>query len=223
MAFQIKSTRGISARTGVKILGYSRSGIGKTTLIKTAPKPFALSAENGLLALRREDIPYAEIRSIADLDEAYNYFLARRDQERVQTICLDSISEVADVCLNAALVGTRDPRKAYGELTVQIMDRYRKFRDLMYRHVYFIAQQERTTDEATGLSSYGPAYPGQKLGQKTPYLFDETFQMLVDRTGKRWLRTRADFQNEAKDRSGALDEYEPADLTHVINKIMSLS
>lgn len=218
--FAIQSTRQISARQGVKILVYSRSGIGKTTLIKTAPKPFILSSERGLLSLARLDIPFAEMRTIQDLRNAYQWFLARGDNEAVQTICLDSITDIADDVLKNELKQAADPRQAYGKLMSQILEIYKNFRDLPYRHVYFIAQQEPTKDEVTGAVMFGPSLPGQKLGVKVPYIFDETFQLIVDNVGKRWIRTRPDFRNEAKDRSGALAEYEPADLGAIIQKIM---
>ena len=217
--FLIESTYGISARTGVKMLCYSRSGIGKTCLLATAPAPFALSAENGLLSLNRLQVPYTRITTLQQLDTVYTWLLNRQDGERIKTVGLDSISEIADACLANALKSHKDPRKAYGQLTEEIMLRFRAFRDLPYRHVYFIAQQERIVDETTGASFYGPSYPGQKLGQKTPYLFDETFNLIIDKTGQRWLRTRPDHQYDAKDRSGRLDEFEPANLTHIINKI----
>lgn len=221
--FAIQTTRGVSARQGVKMLVYSRSGVGKTTLIRTCPKPFILSSEKGLLSLANQDIPFAEMRSISDLRMAYQWFYARGDNENVQTVCLDSITDIADDVLKNELKQAADPRQAYGKLMSQILEIYKNFRDLPYRHVYFIAQQEPTKDEVTGAVMFGPSLPGQKLGVKVPYLFDETFQLIVDNQGTRWIRTRPDFRNEAKDRSGALAEYEPADLGAIIRKIMAHS
>ena len=66
--------------------------------------------------------------------------------------------------------------------------------------------------------------PGSRLGTELPYLFDEVFQLRIGKQsdGKeyRFLRTRPDIQNEAKDRSGALDEMEPPDLNHIFGKIL---
>lgn len=218
---EILSTRNVSAKQGVKIMGYARSGIGKTYLIKTAPKPFALSSERGLLSLQKENIPYVNIRLISDLDKMLTWLYQRGDDERIQTVCLDSITDIADTVVENELTLQKDPRKAYGILYSEVMKRYKWFRDLPYRHVYFIAQQESVKDEVTGAVMWGPSFPGQKLTVKSPYLFDETFQLIVDKNQQRWLRTRPDFQNEAKDRSGVLDEFEPANLTTVINKIMA--
>ena len=218
---QIYWTNDVTTRYGVKFLVYSRSGIGKTTLISTAPKPFVLSSENGLLSLRKFRLPYAEIKQVTDLDYWFNYFAQRKDNNNVLTVCVDSITDIADAVIRRELNSNKDGRKAYGEMYQAIMDRFLKFRDLMYRHVYFVAQQEPTKDEVTGAVTFGPAFPGTKLGIKSPYLFDETFQLVIAQDGSRWLRTQADWQNEAKDRSGSLAQYEPANLGAIINKIMS--
>lgn len=219
--FLIQSTHQISAKQGVKIMVYGRSGTGKTKLIATCPKPFILSSEKGLGSLQSLNLPYTEIKSIQDLDNVLNWLIARNDGERVSTVCVDSISDIAETVITNELKTKKDPRQAYGEVYNQVIERYRRFRDLQYRHVYFVAQQEMTKDESSGTTYLGPAYPGQKLGQKTPYLFDETFQLMIDGNGARWLRTRANFQCEAKDRYGVLSEFEPPDIGACINKIMA--
>jgi hypothetical protein len=65
--------------------------------------------------------------------------------------------------------------------------------------------------------------PGRKLSQQLPYLFDEVFRATVIRAqnGKKYhvLQTQADYQFEAKDRSGCLDSIEAPNLTAIINKI----
>ena len=72
MAINVQSTSTISTN-GVKVLVYGQAGAGKTTLIKTMPAPIILSAEGGLLALAQEDIPYIEIKTMADLADAFNW------------------------------------------------------------------------------------------------------------------------------------------------------
>ena len=58
MALRILSTEGYGRDAGVKVLVYGAPGAGKTRLCATAPKPFILSAESGLLSLRKEKLPY---------------------------------------------------------------------------------------------------------------------------------------------------------------------
>jgi hypothetical protein len=84
-------------------------------------------------------------------------------------------------------------------------------------------KQVMQDDQATGAKLYFPSMPGAKLGQGIGYYFDEVFAMRVDRDAEgqvtRWLQTGRDFQYEAKDRSGALDMFEPVDLSVISKKI----
>ena len=69
--------------------------------------------------------------------------------------------------------------------------------------------------------------PGSKLGPQLPYLFDEVFRLGKNKTPQgvsyRFLQTDGDLQYVAKDRSGLLEELEPANLTHVFNKILGVA
>ena len=60
---------------------------------------------------------------------------------------------------------------------------------------------------------------------KVAYLFDEVFALRVEKDAEgnpsRWLQTGADLQYSAKDRSGALNLFEPADLGAIAMKIMN--
>jgi hypothetical protein len=160
---------------------------------------------------------------LSDLYEAYNWLGYSTESRGIESICLDSGSEIAEVCLAASKLTNKDPRKAYGELLDQMIPLFKAFRDLPGRNLYISAKMEWAKDEANGTFKYGPSMPGQKLGPALPYLFDEVFHMGVGQTpdGKkfRYLQTEADYQYEAKDRSGALAPMEPPDLSAIIRKI----
>lgn len=218
MAIQLKSTKN-AAHNGVKILGYGRAGVGKTTLIRTLPKPIIISAEGGMLSLAGSDIPYLEVSTIEELQEAYSYVSESNDFE---SVAIDSISEIAEVILNAEKKTAKDPRQAYGAMQEQITDIIRAFRDLPGKNVYISAKQERTQDD-TGRLIYSPSMPGQKVGQALPYFFDEVFSVRADKDSEgnmvHYLQTSTDGIYEAKDRSGKLEFYEESDLGAIINKI----
>lgn len=227
MAIKITTAAQAAALHGVKILCYGRAGMGKTTLCATAPTPIILSAEAGLLSLRQYDIPVIEIRTIDDLQDAYQWATESAEAAPFETICLDSLSEIAEVVLSNAKRTSKDPRQAYGELIERMGVTVRAFRDLSGKHVYMSAKQESIKDETAGTTSYGPSMPGSKLGGQLPYMFDEVLRLTVGRTPDgteyRYLQTRPDFQSEAKDRSGALEAMEEPNLTTVINKILNIS
>jgi len=139
-------------------------------------------------------------------------------------VCIDSISEIAEVVLNAEKKLTKDPRKAYMEMADQMTALVRAFRDLP-KNVYMAAKQDKAKDEVTGGFIYGPSAPGQKLAASLPYFFD--FVLVLhnwkDAEGniQSALQTQRDAQYDAKDRSGKLDLSEPASLQHIRNKIIN--
>jgi hypothetical protein len=146
--------------------------------------------------------------------------------QRNATICLDSVSEIAEVVLKTEKAKTKDPRKAYGELIDVMSSVIRRFRDLQGFNVYLSAKLEDTKDDSTGQITKGPSMPGKQLGPAMPYFFDEVFYLYVgkDQTTQqkyRALQTDADSQVQCvKDRSGMLEAIEFPDLGAIFNKIL---
>ena len=220
MAINLKKTGSLSA-SGVKLLVYGQAGSGKTSLIKTLPQPIVLSAEGGLLSIQDADLPYIEIASMDDLREAW-VWLGTDEGMAYQSVALDSISEIAEVCLNAEKKATKDPRQAYGAMQEQMADIIRAFRDLPGRHVLMTAKLEKSQDEMARIL-YAPSMPGNKTGQSLPYFFDEVLALRVERDAdgntQRALMCDGDGSWLAKDRSGKLDTWEAPDLGAIIEKI----
>ena len=232
---QFSTTSKECSTNGVKMLVYGRSGTGKTMLCATAPNPIILSAEAGLLSLSPQnikkvfgqamDITVLKITTVQDLQEAYGW-LTSNDQhaQAFETICLDSITEIAEQVLSNAKSQVKDPRQAYGELIEKCTMLLKMFRDIPGKHVYVSAKEETAADSATGIQLFGPSMPGSKMSQQLPYLFDEVFNLNIGKTEKeeyRYLRTAPDLQYDAKDRSGCLEVIEHPNLTNIINKIIT--
>ena len=221
MAINVKTTGSLSAN-GVKVLVYGQAGAGKTSLIKTLPSPIVLSAEGGLLSIQDANLPYLEIGSMDDLREAYLWLNGSAEAAVFQSVALDSISEIAEVCLNHEKKVNKDPRAAYGAMQEQMADIIRAFRDLPGRHVYMSAKLEKTQDEM-GRVLYSPSMPGNKTGQSLPYFFDEVLALRVERdsdgVAQRALMCDSDGLWQAKDRSGKLSAWEAPNLGDVIAKI----
>lgn len=223
---KLQSTSGASSANGIKMLVYGRSGMGKTRLCATLPNPLILSAESGLLSLREYNLPFWQINNVTDLTEAFNWVQGSHEaRSTFQSICLDSITEIAEQVLSNAKKLAKDPRQAYGALIEEMTDTVKKFRDLQGYHIYMSAKQAMNKDEVTGKQMYGPEMPGKVVGPSLPYLFDEVFMLGKNKDPQtqkdiHFLQTQSDFQVDAKDRSGALDYYEWPDLGNVINKIL---
>ena len=218
MAISLKTTGSLSAN-GVKLLVYGQAGAGKTSLIKTLPTPIVLSAEGGLLSIQDADLPYIEITSMETLKEAYVWLTETTDYK---SVALDSISEIAEVCLNYEKKINKDPRAAYGAMQEQMADIIRAFRDLPGLHVYMSAKLEKTQDEM-GRILYAPSMPGNKTGQSLPYFFDEVLALRIEKDAdgntQRALMCDSDGLWSAKDRSGKLSAWEAPDLGAIIAKI----
>jgi phage nucleotide-binding protein len=221
MAISVKTTGRLSAG-GVKVLVYGQAGAGKTSLIKTLPNPIVLSAEGGLLSIQDADLPYIEISDMATLQEAYKWLTESEEASGFKSVALDSISEIAEVCLNHEKKVNKDPRAAYGAMQEQMADIIRAFRDLPGRHVYMSAKLEKTQDEM-GRVLYSPSMPGNKTGQALPYFFDEVLALRIERDGdgntQRALMCDGDGLWLAKDRSGKLESWEAPDLSAIFEKI----
>ena len=221
MAINLKST-GNLAGNGVKLLVYGQAGAGKTSLIPTLPNPIVLSAEGGLLSIQDAELPYIEITTMAELQEAYKWLAESAEAGQFESVAIDSISEIAEVCLNYEKKINKDPRAAYGAMQEQMADIIRAFRDLPNKHVYMSAKLEKTQDEM-GRVLYAPSMPGNKTGQSLPYFFDEVLALRVEKDAEgatqRALMCDSDGLWLAKDRSGKLDAWESPDLSGVINKI----
>lgn len=224
MAIELKSTRELARVHGVKCLVYGLSGSGKTTLIRTLPSPVILSAESGLLSLGGENLPVIEITSMAELQEAYSWCASSAEAAGFDSIALDSISEIAEVILTGEKKTAKDPRQAYGALADQMTEMVKAFRGLPGKHVYFSAKAEKS--DVDGKIMYAPGAPGTKVSQMLPYFFDLCLALRVERNSEggtiRALQTQPDGLWQAKDRSGKLEPWEPADLGAIIGKITNV-
>lgn len=220
MALNFTNTRDTARQAGVKICVYAEAARGKTRLIPTAPAPFILNADKGLLSIREYNIPALTITTLADLQDAVSWVSGSQEARQFATFCVDGITTIADAVLSDMKAKQRkDPRLAYGDMADEVLKNLRALRDLQGPNVYMTAEVEYRKD-----GTKGPASPGQKVGQKLDYLFDELFYLgeYIDaQTTARttFLRTRSDLQCIAKDRSGVLAECEPADLSYIFNKI----
>lgn len=218
------TTRNALEGQGINCVVYGKAGAGKTRLISTAPAPLVISADPGLLALRSFDIPFARVENIADVSSFLD--LIERDPKsfsNFKTICIDNLSVIAEMSLDVWKAAKKDGRQSYGEMIDQVVPIIKRFRDKVPQDVVFITKQDLIKDEMTGALLYGPGLPGKELAKQLPYMLDEVFYLGVAADNKgtpfRYLRTSPDVQYEAKDRSGVLDTFEAADLSHIFNKI----
>ncbi len=217
----------ITAADGFKGLLYGPSGVGKTRLIATAPRPFVFSAEKGLLSLRKFKIPYCVINNYKELTDAYLWAMKSNEAKSYDTWCLDSLSEMAEVVSTEERRKNSDPRKYSPAVADAMYSIIRDFRDTKQKHIVCIAKQiiVETGTAPLIVKCAIPIMPGEKLQNNLPYFWDGVFHMFNGTTpeGKTWeaLHTRASPQWQAKDRSGNLDDIEYPDLGAIFKKACS--
>ncbi len=220
----IQNTFDLAQSGYVKCVTYGKAGVGKTHLISTVAAPIVISAESGLLTLRKSQIPYIEVKTRADISNAYQWLLGSNEARQFATVCPDSLTEIADIFLAEIKATCKDGRQQYGMLADQMNQVIRDFRDLKY-DVYMSAQQEFDKDDFTGMMINRAKMPGKQLAASLPYFFDEVFQLTTMATPQgqsyRVLRTQGDTANDAKDRSGCLAPIEEPHLGKIFAKIKS--
>ena len=208
MAINLQNTNAVRV-SGIKLLVYGQAGAGKTSLIPTMPNPIILSAEAGLLSIAGADLPFVEIDGMNTLREAYTWLKDSDEAKQFDSVALDSISEMGEVCLTQEKATAKDPRQAYGEIQAMM-------------HVLFTAKLDKSSDEM-GRLMYAPSMPGNKTGQALPYFFDIVAALRVEKDAEgvvqRGLMCQSDGLWQAKDRSGKLDAWEAPDIGAIIEKI----
>jgi len=216
----LKSTSTVKSGS-IKMLAYGQAGSGKTSLIPTLPTAVILSAEGGLLSIAHKEIPFLEISDMDALREAYKWLAESDEAKQFASVAIDSISEIAEVCLGNEKKVNKDPRAAYGEMQTTMAEIIRRFRNLP-KHILMTAKLEKAQDE-TGRMLYSPSMPGNKTGQSLPYYFDIVAALRVEKDAEgvtqRAMMLESDGLWQAKDRSGKLAVWEAPDLGEIIKKI----
>lgn len=224
MGIKITSISEALENNGLKILVHGMAGSGKTVLCATTGKPtLIVSAESGLLSIAGapDHIKTTVVKTIAELEEVYDY--VEQNIDDFEWVCIDSISEIAEVLLAEEKRISKDPRQAYGNLSDRMLGILRSFRDLPNMNVIMSCKQQLVTDADTNTSRYLPLLPGKSLTNSIAYLFDEVFALRVEKDDDgedyRTIQTGRDRNYEAKDRSGVLEMFEEPSIRKIAEKI----
>lgn len=215
----------------VNLMVYGESGIGKTTLIKTAPAPLIISSERRLLALKDETIPVYFIRNRADLEEVLQIVNNSSQAKDWETICVDSSTDIAETLLltkleelkAASRSGQIDPRQAYGSMAGDIQAMLKSLIQVD-KHCYTIARLKRTEDEGSGAVAYGPSFPGKVLLGSVAYEFDDVYAMRQGGSKAkgeyRYLQTTAGRGWQCKASTSNVLPQEKPDLGYLFQKLL---
>ncbi len=235
-ANQLKPASSFAANCGVKCICYGPAGSGKTPVINTAPSPVLLICEPGMRSMRNSNVPAWEGYSVEKIDEFFKWIFESKEAMKFDTVCIDSVSQMAEIFLMNELVRNRDGRKVYGEMSAKVMKHLYGLFFMQNKHAYLIAKQDSEENVQVSFGPTGlpvttstfkkrPYFPGKDLNIKVPHLYDGIFHLdYVNIPGvvgqQRAFRTTPTNEISARDRSGLLAMYEPPDLTTLFKKAM---
>ena len=221
---QLRPASQLAQQFGVKAVCYGPPGSSKTPLCNTAPRPVMLVCEPGMLTMRTSKVPCWEGYTPAKIDEFFEWITKSSEAKAYDTVCVDSVSQLAEIKLTDELGKWKDGRKAYGEMSRAVMKILNDLYYLPAKHTYLIAKEG--SFEIDGTHTVKPYFPGQDLNVKVPHMYDEVWRIgLTNVPGFPKpviaVRTVATFGIFARDRSGRLNELEEPDLSKLFNKCTS--
>lgn len=214
----LKPASTFAQRFGVKCIGYGPAGSGKTPLINTAPNPVMLMIEPGQLSMRNSNVPAFQATNWKLIQEFFKWFFESNEAKKYDTLCMDSASQMAQLCLEHYKSSISHGLKLYGVMAEECMVYLNKLFYMHQKHIYLICKMTKNGEQRA------PYFPGQELNVQVPHLYDGIFYIApaqVPGIGEtQAIRTRGTVDVLARDRSGNLADLEPPDLTALFKKAM---
>lgn len=202
------------------------SGSGKTKLASTlkASETLIISAESGLLSLKRDaPIDFVTIKTYEDLRKVFRKI---SDEDlKYKNIFIDSLTEIGEIIFaelkpNYTKAQNFTLYEVYEDKLMMIL---KAFRDLTKYNIYMTALDK--------LEKLGPDnivsidLKKKALAKRMPVIFDEVFYLKVyteeGKEDKRALHTSTLDADFCKDRDGILDRFEKPDLGAIAHKIFN--
>lgn len=230
-ASDLKPAGELAQRYGVKILCYGPPGSGKTPAIMTAPNPVLLATEPGLLSMRGSNIPTWEAGTADRIEDFRQWFFNSIEAKKFDTICVDSVSQMAELYLQRAEGKTSSSGNklhglaAYGKMAD---DTYAFISSLYYqreKHVYLVCKEETMSD-----GWRRPYFPGKELNAKIPHLYDVILRAaftFIQGAGDQYAFLTTPSQNwfcrsrQNPNEAPKLAAFEPQNIKAIINKLMA--
>ena len=219
---QLQTASQAAACYGAKMLVHGECGMGKTPLIMTAPNPVTLVTEPGLLSVVGSNTPVFVADKISQFNDFVQWVGGSTEARQYQTVCIDSISYLAELCLLELEPQFKDGRKVYGVMADTVFNICKTLYHLKDKNVYLTAKQQ-AFDQGGGILKRRPFFPGQNLNSRVPYLYDFVLclgMFSIPNAGQhKAFLTEATLNIEARARLPILQTYEQPHLGQIIDKV----
>jgi AAA domain len=220
----LKAAGNFAKQFGVKLLCYGPPGSAKTPQTNYAPRPLLLATEPGLLSMRGSTVPTYEANTPAKINEFFKWFFSSAETKNFDTLCIDSVSQLADTYLQQALKDNKHGMKAYGEMAESTMEHLRTLYYTREKHTYLICKEE--TKNLDNQTVRRPYFPGQVLPIDIPHMYDVITRLAKTNVPGMVGETLAfqcvgTYNIIARNRTGNLNDFEPPNLGDLIRKAMS--
>ncbi len=204
-------------------LVYGLAGSGKTPLAATADNVMIISTEPGLKSIQRNRLPYIPAPNYADAIDALKWTTQSHEARQFSTIYFDSISALSENILAAnRRTYKNDARKYSPETTAQVMEIVLGFQSIQNKNVVMTSKAIELVDQITGVRTAECFTAVPKLGPALPYNFDNVIfisrHVASDGSQYSALRCSTNDYCVARNRSGLLSLWEPANLKQLFNK-----
>ena len=141
--------------TRIKALLHSPSGVGKTRLAASFPKPIIFDLEDGTASVT-DDVPVIAMEQfrqngkfVPQLVLDYLDWLATAEAKDYETVVIDSLTELQEQFLAVVIPTKNDPRQAYGEWNAYVRTLMTKLRALPKHFVVICRTKMGDTFEGT--------------------------------------------------------------------------
>lgn len=204
---------------GCKAIVYGAPGSAKTPLINTAPRPVMLACEPGMLSMRGSNVPTCQAFTPEACDDFFKWFFNSKEVANYDTLAIDSVSQLADIYLQAALKKLKHGLQAYGSMATSVMDHMRPLFFFPQKHTYLICKQ------SVGEGMARPMFPGNQLNVEIPHMYDFILHLGIKNVpgiGQvKAFQCNESFDFLCRNRTGNLSDYEQPDFGALVRKAMS--
>ena len=186
-----------------RCLLYGRTGIGKTTMLGTAPKPFIVATEDGLIPLFGQGLEFKKVDSLSELRVVFQELAKDKEYE---TICLDSLTALCDLILSEVEkeLGTDEAMRTYPVVRSKLWNVVMGFLKLP-KHIIMTATETKSQD---GVAL--PSMVGGKLCEDLARPFDFVHYMCFGaKDNNVVIYTGRHRDCLAKDRTGKMGQSHP--------------